>query len=148
MTAESTAPPTVPAAPAPAQAQVRRLYRSRTNRQLAGVCGGIAEYYGSDPTAVRLAALIIGLFTGVVPMVLVYIIAAIVVPDGDGVAVPGERAAVAPGQTAMVLGALLVLIGIAGFANVWLHVDWDRVWPFALMALGAVIVVATLRPRS
>jgi phage shock protein C len=146
MTAESTAPPTLQEAPT--QGHVRRLQRSRANRVLAGVCGGIAEYYGSDPTAVRLAALIIGLFTGVVPMVLAYIIAAIVVPDGDGIAVPGERAPVVPGQTAMVLGALLVLIGIAGFANVWLHVDWDRVWPFALIGLGAVIVVATLRPRS
>jgi phage shock protein PspC (stress-responsive transcriptional regulator) len=111
------------------------------------VCGGIAEYFGSDPTAVRLAALIIGLFTGVVPMVLVYIIAAIVVPEGEGALGPGEHAAAAPGQTAIVIGALLVLIGVAGFANVWLQVDWDRVWPFALIGLGAVIVVATLRPR-
>jgi phage shock protein C len=146
MTAESTAPAT-PTEASP-NAQVRRLHRSRTNRVLAGVCGGIAEYYGSDPTAVRLATLIIGLFTGVVPMVLVYIVAAIVVPDGDGGAVPGQHAAVPSGQTAMVLGALLVLIGIAGFANVWLHVDWDRVWPLALIGLGAVIVVATFRPRS
>lgn len=146
MTAESTSPPALPEAPP--SAQVRRLHRSRTNRVLAGVCGGIAESYGSDPTAVRLAALIIGLFTGVVPMVLAYIIAAIVVPDGIGEAEPGARAAVGPGQTALVLGALLVMIGIAGFANVWLHVDWDRVWPLALIALGAVIVVATLRPRT
>jgi phage shock protein C len=145
MTAESTAPPTLPEASP--QAQVRRLHRSRTNRVLSGVCGGIAEYYGSDPTAVRLAALIIGLFTGVVPMVLAYIIAAIVVPDGDEVAVPGERTAAA-GQTAMVIGALLVLIGIAGFANVWLRIDWDRVWPVALIGLGAVIVVGTARPRT
>jgi phage shock protein PspC (stress-responsive transcriptional regulator) len=112
------------------------------------VCGGIAEYYGSDPTAVRLAALIIGLFTGVVPMVVVYIIAAIVVPDGDGASASGDRADVAPGQTAIVLGALIVLIGIAGFVNVWLHLDWDRIWPLALIGLGAVMVVATLRPRS
>jgi phage shock protein C len=145
MTAESTAPPTLPERPS--QASVRRLHRSRTNRVFAGVCGGIAEHYGSDPTAVRLAALIIGLFTGVVPMVVVYIIAAIVVPDGDGEGVPSDRSAVAPGQTAIVLGGMLVLIGIAGFANVWLQVDWDRVWPFALIGLGAVIVVATLRPR-
>jgi len=144
MTAESTAP----ASPeAPSRGQPRRLHRSRRNRVLAGVCGGIAEYYGSDPTAVRLAAVIIGLFTGVVPLVLVYIIAAIVVPDGDGVSVAGERAEVAPGQTAIVLGALLVLIGIAGFANVWLQVDWERIWPLALIGLGAVMVVATLRPQ-
>ena len=145
MTAESPAPPAAPEAPR--GAQVRRLHRSRANRVIAGVCGGLAEYYGSDPTAVRLAALIIGLFTGVVPMVLVYIIAAIVVPDVEGAALPGERATVAPGQAAMVFGALLVLIGMAGFANVWLDVDWDRVWPLALIGLGAVIVVGTLRPR-
>lgn len=146
MTAESTTPPTVPEAPS--RGQVRRLHRSRTNRVLAGVCGGIAEYYGSDPTAVRLAALIIGLFTGVVPMVVAYIVAAIVVPDGDGAFAADDRAAVAPGQTAIILGALLVLIGIVGFANVWLHVDWDVVWPFALIGLGSVIVVATPRPRT
>ncbi len=145
MTTETTAPSaSTEARPA---ASPRRLHRSRTNRHLAGVCGGIAEYYGSDPTAVRLAALIIGLFTGVVPMVLAYIIAAIVLPEGDSASAAGDRAEVAPGQTAIVLGALLVLVGIAGFANVWLHVDWDRVWPFALIGLGALIVAATVRPR-
>jgi len=146
MTAETTAPPDSPAAPS--RAQPRRLHRSRTNRVFAGVCGGIAEYYGSDPTAVRLAAVIIGLFTGVFPMVLVYIIAAIVVPDGDGASVAGQRAEVAPGQTAIVLGTLLVLIGIAGIANVWLQLDWERIWPLALIGLGGVLVVATLRPRG
>ena len=144
MTAGSTAASNVPEAPS--QGRVRQLHRSRTNRVLAGVCGGIAEYYGSDPTAVRLAALIIGVFTGIVPMVVAYIIAAIVVPDGDG-APSAHRAGVAPGQTAIVLGALLILVGIAGFANVWLDIAWDRVWPFALVGLGVVIVAATVRPR-
>lgn len=144
MTAEPTAPPAAPQTSS--GAQVRRLHRSRTNRVFSGVCAGIAEYYGSDPTAVRLAAVIIGLFTGIVPMVVVYIIAAIVVPDGDG-ALASHNGTVVPGQTAVVLGALLVLIGIVGFANVWLHVDWDLVWPFALIGLGAVLVVMTARPR-
>jgi phage shock protein C len=31
-------------------AQTRKLYRSRTNRMLAGVCGGLAEYFNTDPT--------------------------------------------------------------------------------------------------
>jgi phage shock protein C len=152
MTAESTQStrPTEPreatGPSAPPRADVRRLYRSRTNRVLSGVCGGIAEYYGSDPTAVRLAALVIGLFTGIFPMVIVYIIAALVVPEGDGAAA-GERHEVAPGQAAVVLGALLVLIGIAGFANVWLRVDWEHVWPVAVIGLGAVLVLSTLRTR-
>lgn len=145
MTAESSAPSNVPEARS--QGRPRQLHRSRTNRVLAGVCGGIAEYYGSDPTAVRLAALVIGVFTGIVPMVVAYIIAAIVVPDGDGAPATHDHREVAPGQTAIVLGALLVLIGIAGFANVWLDVTWDRVWPLGLIGLGAVIVAATVRPR-
>jgi phage shock protein C len=113
----------------------------------AGVCGGLAEYYRSDPTAVRLAALLIGLFTGIFPLLLVYIVAAIVVPESDGALAVGDRPSVASGQTAIVIGAFLVLVGIVGFANVWLHVDWDLVWPFAVIGLGAVLVVAAMRPR-
>jgi hypothetical protein len=97
---------------------------------------------------VRLAAIVIGLFTGIVPMVVLYIVAAIVVPElGTSL---GDRpiAYAAPGQATLVLGALLVVVGIAGFANVWLRVDWDQIWPLALIGLGAVMVVATLRPRN
>jgi phage shock protein PspC (stress-responsive transcriptional regulator) len=112
---------------------------------LAGVCGGIAETYGSDPTAVRLATVVIGLFTGIVPMIVIYVIAALVVPD-DGTHVTGEaRPQAAAGGGALVLGATLVLIGIASLANLWLRVDWDQVWPLVLIGLGAVIVAAGWR---
>lgn len=145
MTTETARPGPPEARPT---AGVRRLYRSRTNRVLAGVCGGVAEYYGSDPTAVRLVTLFLGLFTGVIPMLVVYTIAAIVVPEADGAAASGNPAGVGSGQTAIVIGAFLVLVGIVGFANVWLQVDWDRVWPFVLIGLGAIMVVAAVRPRS
>jgi phage shock protein C len=46
------------------QTGFRRLYRSRTNRQLAGVLGGIAEYANLDPTAVRVLYVIATIFTG------------------------------------------------------------------------------------
>jgi phage shock protein C len=143
MTTETAGPPA-----ARSTAGVRRLYRSKTNRVFAGVCGGLAEYYGSDPTAVRLAALFIGLFTGIFPMLVVYVIAAIVVPEADGAVAAGDRTSVAPGQTAIVVGAFLVLLGIVGLANVWLQVDWDRIWPFVLIGLGAIMVAAAVRPRS
>jgi phage shock protein C len=145
MMAESTAPSAPPQAPP--EPAVRRLHRSRTNRVLAGVCGGLAEYYGSDPTAVRLVTVVLGLFTGIVPMVVVYIVAAIVVPELG--AAPGDRSATnaAPGQASLVLGGLLVVVGIAGFANVWLRIEWEQVWPLALIGLGAAMVVATMRAR-
>lgn len=57
----------------------RRLYRSRTNRRIAGVCGGIAEYFSLDPTIVRLLAVVSILLPG--PQVLFYIVAWLVIPE-------------------------------------------------------------------
>lgn len=142
-----TANPTMPAQTpeAPSRDGAHRLHRSRSNRVLAGVCGGIAETYGSDPTAVRLATLVIGLFTGIVPMVVLYVVAALVVPD-NGTPVTGEaRPQAAPGQGALVFGAILILIGIASLANLWLRVDWGQVWPLVLVGLGAVILASGWR---
>lgn len=126
---------------------MRRLHRSQTNRVFAGVCGGIAEHYGSDPTAIRIAAVILGLFTGIVPMVMVYIVLALVLPT-DGVASGEVRAEATSRTAAIVVGAVLVLLGVAGFANVWLRIEWEQLWPLILIGLGAVMLVATLRPRS
>ncbi len=57
----------------------KKLYRSRKDRKITGVCGGIAEYFDCDSTLIRLAwALLICAFgTGV----LAYILAAIIVPE-------------------------------------------------------------------
>ena len=61
---------------------MKRLYKSSTDRKLAGVCAGIAEYFDIDPTVVRLAWVVFFLAGG--SGVLSYIIAAIVIPDGPG----------------------------------------------------------------
>lgn len=57
----------------------KRLYRSRENRQIAGVCAGLAEYFNVDPTLVRLVFVAMSLFGG--PGILIYIIMMIVVPE-------------------------------------------------------------------
>jgi phage shock protein C len=57
----------------------RTLYRSRDDRMLAGVCGGIGEYFAVDPTLVRLLFVLLAVFTGV--GVLAYIVLWIVVPE-------------------------------------------------------------------
>lgn len=56
----------------------KRLYRSRMNRTICGVCGGIAEYFNIDPTLVRLAWIIFTCVGGA--GIWAYIIAAIVIP--------------------------------------------------------------------
>jgi phage shock protein C len=65
--------------PQPPQAQ-KRLTRSRDDRMLAGVCGGLAEYLGMDPTIVRLLAVLLGVFSAGTALI-AYIIAAIIIPE-------------------------------------------------------------------
>lgn len=58
----------------------RRLYRSEKNRKIAGICGGLAEYFNLDPVIVRLAAIVIMVVSGVLPMLIVYLVAILIVP--------------------------------------------------------------------
>lgn len=57
----------------------KKLYKSRTNKKVAGVCGGIGEYFNIDPTLVRLGFVALSFLAG--GGLLVYIIAAIIIPD-------------------------------------------------------------------
>lgn len=57
----------------------RKLYRSRTNRSIAGICAGLAEFFEIDPTAVRLVTLFLILFGGL--SIWVYVILWIVIPE-------------------------------------------------------------------
>ena len=56
----------------------KKLTKSATNRKIAGVCGGIAEYIGIDPTWVRLGLAALCIFAGT--GILAYIIAALIMP--------------------------------------------------------------------
>ena len=58
----------------------KNLYRSSTNTVLAGICGGLGEFFSIDAVLVRLIWLLIVVFTGLIPGVLVYIIAIYIIP--------------------------------------------------------------------
>lgn len=61
-------------------AQNKKLYRSTTDRKIAGVCGGLAEYLSVDPLVVRLVFVAL-LLLGVGPIILLYIIMWLIVPE-------------------------------------------------------------------
>ena len=60
----------------------KKLYKSEHNKVIAGVIGGIGEYFDIDPTILRLLYILIAIMTGLMPAVIGYIIAAIVMPRG------------------------------------------------------------------
>jgi phage shock protein C len=60
---------------------VKRLYRSRSERKLAGVCGGVGEYLEADPTVVRVVFLLGTIMTGFFPGIFIYFVLALIMPE-------------------------------------------------------------------
>jgi phage shock protein C len=134
----------------------RRLYRSSTDRKIAGVCGGIAEHFDIDPVFVRLMA-IIPLFIGV-PTPLIYLICWAVLPKGPapGAAEPGvidvTPAKHPAGDGALIAGLVilftgLILLGLNLGLFDWEIFRWWRwrlVWPLSLIAIGLLVLARSI----
>jgi len=102
----------------PPESGLKRLYRSRMNRMVGGVCGGIAEYFGIDPTIVRIL-FVVAIFAGGLGF-FAYIIAWIIIPESkkESGEVPTPSKTPVAG---IIIGAALVLIGLAMLFN-WIIV--------------------------
>ena len=112
----------------------RRMHRSSTERVVAGVCGGIAEYFSVDPSLVRIAFVVGTLWGGL--GVLLYIVLWVILPvDYEAatyaVSSTGRSHALA-GTVLIVLGALLLTSNM-GWAP-WL--TWNVFWPVMLIVIG------------
>lgn len=133
---------------AAAPREERRLERSRDDRVIAGVCGGLGKHFGIDPILVRIAALLL-IFAGGVGIVL-YLI--------GWIAIPEERVATPDGvplsdadlteeelerrRGAALLGLVFVAVGIFFLLDeVWPDLSWRYIWPAALIAVGFAIVL-------
>jgi len=60
--------------------ETKKLYRSKENKVLAGICGGLGEYFDVDPVLIRLFWLVLAVLSGVLPGVIAYVFAILVVP--------------------------------------------------------------------
>ena len=61
----------------------KRLHRSSTQQMIAGVCGGLAEYFGIDPTIVRLAFVLFEVLTAGMGGIIAYVILWAIMPEGE-----------------------------------------------------------------
>ena len=62
---------------------MKRLYLSETDKKISGVCGGIAEFFNIDSSLIRLAWVLITILTGILPGLIAYLVAAIVIPKSE-----------------------------------------------------------------
>jgi phage shock protein C len=60
----------------------KRLMRSAYDKKIAGVCGGFAEYFAVDPTIFRIIAAFVTLATGIIPGIVAYVVAWVLMPEG------------------------------------------------------------------
>jgi phage shock protein PspC (stress-responsive transcriptional regulator) len=117
----------------------RKLRRSRDDRMIAGVAGGLAEHLGMDPAILRLVFVVLAAAGG--GGVLAYLVAWAVIPEGvegdeprPAGASDGSRSATAAGLTLVVLGTVLFVdLVVPGFS-------WRYVGPILLVALGGLLL--------
>ncbi len=136
----------------------RRMYRSRTDRMLFGVAGGMADWLDLDPSIVRLVWALLILAGGV--GILLYIVAALVVPEApfgygatSGDAAPGSSPAAPPargergrdaGNGGVILGIILVAVGAWFLIDRYVDIDTSWLVPGILIVVGVALVLGAL----
>lgn len=111
-----------------------RLARSRDDRMIAGVAGGIAQHLGVDPIVVRLVFVVLALIGG--GGVIAYLVAWLVMPD----AAAEDDAPSVPESSRVSVAAGLILIAVGGVALVERFVptfSWRYVGPVVLIVVGS-----------
>lgn len=149
----------------------RRLFRQRSNRMIAGICGGLGEYLAIDPTFVRIFFVLLALINGI--GVLIYFLMWIIVPPEDAASISLREAARTGAdeiaeqartmgadlrqavrrpnsQTWMYIGLGLVILGFFALLDNlpwrWLHwFNWNVFWPVLLILGGIALIVRYFR---
>jgi phage shock protein C len=119
------------------------LRRSREDRVLFGVCGGLGRYLGIDPVLVRIAFVLLAIFGGA--GLLLYLIGLIAIPAAaSGEAVPAGTATAASGP-AVIIGAVLIAAGSLMLAGRIIPAFGDLMAPLVLVAVGVLVILAGRR---
>jgi phage shock protein C len=142
---------------------IKRLYRSRYDKILAGVCGGIGEYLNIDPVWVRLIAVLMIFADGA--GILAYIIAWILIPENpnqgeskktvaedtaekvrhrfsEKMEARMERRRHKDSRDSVLIGVIIVLIGtVFLFRNMFNWFQFRFIWPLAIVLMGLYLIV-------
>ena len=131
-----------------------KFYRSRTESMIAGVCGGLAEYFDLDATLIRIGAVILSFVGGY--GILAYMICWVVIPQkplAESVddsnyekqaEMIGDDPAPTKGGGAVFFGALLIVVGLLLVLDNFIPIMWlsfSKLWPIIVILVGIMILV-------
>ncbi|MEA1964767.1 MAG: PspC domain-containing protein [Candidatus Aerophobetes bacterium] len=147
----------------------KRLYRSKKDRMIGGVCGGIAEYFDIDPVIVRILA-VLSIFANGIGLI-AYLIAWIIIPQNPkqvsekeegklrekaedvaqkiGKPLQGDLGSNEKKKSRVIGG--LILLALGGLFMINNFLPWfrfSRLWPLILIIIGLAILISSLRKKS
>jgi phage shock protein C len=127
----------------PPQPTPRVVRRSRSERVLAGVCGGVGRYLGVDPVLLRIAFIILTLANGL--GVIAYVVAWVAIPEERPDQPSGPPSEPRRETGRLVIGGSLVVLGLVLLLD-RLAPELDELfWPVALVAVGVAVMLVGLR---
>ena len=152
----------------------QKLFRSNSDRMIAGVCGGLGKYFSVDSTIVRLVFLLLLIFGGA--GFLLYLILWIVVPDEQRLGASpqdvihsntqemgqaahdfgqsmgqamgsstGDVAQSAARNGPLIFAVILIFLGIWFLLQNLLHIDLGQLWPVVLIVIGLALLIPAMR---
>lgn len=119
--------------------EVKKLYRSRHNRLIFGVCGGLADYFAIDVIVIRLIFVVLALGGG--SGLVVYLIASIVIPNEGSV---NGKISLNEGEVGEVVNKVGQKIKDLKTTNP--KVDWQFLFGFFLIFLGLAMLISKILP--
>lgn len=124
----------------------KKLYRSRANSMIAGVCGGLGEYLNADPNIVRVVAVLLIFADGI--GLLAYLVAWILVPrrpEMEAEVVKSEKSEfnrLLPGLALIVIGLIFLINNLV----VWFRFSY--LWPVVLIVLGVALLLKSQKREA
>ncbi len=128
------------------QEEKKKLYRSKANRMIAGVCGGVSAYFGIDAVLLRIVWVLSILFGGV--GFVLYLAAIIIIPENpdeeyaEGGSSRKKDSTLFWGSALIIIGVIILLkqFGLFYYIRYW-DIPWQIIWSVFLIILGVFLLV-------